>query len=238
MEDPSAAQRRRRAGRLDVSWLHAWAADVRHDRDPQPRRNRRTESRSCATSPIWIKSSRGEDPLAQTPGDPFYDAKAMWRTCARPVAGYTVRSSTRDDRTAIDALILREWGAMSWLPTAKALWLADHPGFWRCVGDAIIGLVTYRLLSDSCEVLVLNSWSRAWASAARCRTRWRPLQVESGKARLTVVTTNDTLLRLYQRYGMHMAALRSSAVERSRSSRGFRSRGSTVFRSAMKSSWN
>ena len=133
-------------------------------------------------------------------------------------AGYTVRASTRDDRAEIDALILREWGSNVMVANGESFVPADHPGFLAVRGDAIIGLVTYRLLSDSCEVLVLNSLEpgvgigRALLDAVATAAR------ESGKARLTVVTTNDNLpaLRLYQRYGMRMATLRSGAVERSR----------------------
>ena len=85
-------------------------------------------------------------------------------------------------------------------------------------GAAIVGVITYRLLPDACEVLVLNSLEpglgigRALLDAVAVAAR------EAGKARLALVTTNDNLpaLRLYQRYGMRMAVLRPGAVERSR----------------------
>ena len=161
---------------------------------------------------------RGEDPLGQAPGDPFYDASHVDNVHKARAAGYTVRASTRDDRAAIDALILREWGSNVMVANGESFVPADHPGFLAVRGAAIVGVITYRLLPDACEVLVLNSLEpglgigRALLDAVAVAAR------EAGKARLTLVTANDNLpaLRLYQRYGMRMAVLRPGAVERSR----------------------
>jgi glyoxylase-like metal-dependent hydrolase (beta-lactamase superfamily II)/GNAT superfamily N-acetyltransferase len=166
--------------------------------------------------------SRGED-LAEAggsvaEGNPFYDASHLDNVAKARARRVTVRATTAADRPAIDALLQREWGSSVMVVNGERLLPADFPGFLALRDDGIVGLVTYRLLPDACEVLVLNSLEPGHGIGRRLLDAVATVARAAAKSHLTVVTTNDNLpaLRLYQRYGMHMAALRPGAVDRSR----------------------
>jgi len=92
------------------------------------------------------------------------------------------------------------------------------PGFVAVRQTRRVGLATYVLDDDQCELLTLNSIVenigvgtalieavKAAARAEHCRRLW-------------LVTTNDNLaaLRFYQKRGLHLLAVHRDAVEHSR----------------------
>ena len=92
------------------------------------------------------------------------------------------------------------------------------PGFAARLGDEMIGLVTYHVDGDACEIVTIDSRRpqigvggallRAVARAAR----------QAGCRRLWLITTNDNLdaLRFYQRRGMRLVRVTPGAIDESR----------------------
>jgi ribosomal protein S18 acetylase RimI-like enzyme len=91
----------------------------------------------------------------------------------------------------------------------------DLPGLVAEVDGERMGLLTYRLDGEGCEIAVLLATTRrsgvgtALIDALRGRV---------GRQSLWVVTTNDNVdaLRFYQRRGFRLRALRAGAVDDSR----------------------
>jgi len=90
-----------------------------------------------------------------------------------------------------------------------------HPSFMAVEGGRVVGVVTYVVDGDACEVLTLHAdpprrgVGTALIEAVVAETRCR---------RLWLITTNDNTdaLRFYQRRGFRLAELHRGAVDRSR----------------------
>lgn len=85
-------------------------------------------------------------------------------------------------------------------------------------GEALVGLVSFCIEGDSCEVVTLDTSvsgkgiGTALLSAAEAAAR------AAGCQRLWLITTNDNLpaLRFYQRHGWRLCALHANALAESR----------------------
>jgi Acetyltransferase (GNAT) family len=88
------------------------------------------------------------------------------------------------------------------------------PGFVARVGRAPVGLVTYHVSGDECEVVTINGPGVGAALLAAVVAHARRL----GCRRVWLVTTNDNTraLRFYQRHGWDLVALHRDAVTAAR----------------------
>ncbi len=112
-------------------------------------------------------------------------------------------------------LIADQWGSTRMVSRGQAYDMTTFPGFVAVLDDQRVGLVTYRLDGDECEIMSLDSLvkSRGVGSAlldAVCR-----VAQAAGCRCLVLITTNDNThaLRFYQRRGWRLAALRVGAVD-------------------------
>lgn len=85
-------------------------------------------------------------------------------------------------------------------------------------GGEKVGLVTYHLEGDACEIVTLDSDLPGQGVGTALVRAVRQFARDEGCRRLWLVTTNDNLeaLRFYQKRGFKLAALRPNALERSR----------------------
>ena len=120
------------------------------------------------------------------------------------------------DRAFAADLLDRELGGAAQTRRGETLNALDMPGLVAEDDGREVGLLSYRLDGDDCELFALVAATRAAgigtalvdalvARAAGCRRIW-------------VVTTNDNLraLRFYQRRGFSLCALRPGAVDDTR----------------------
>lgn len=133
------------------------------------------------------------------------------------LAGVRVLSGRANDRVAVEAF-LREHGSLRVARRGELLDSLDKPAFLAWAGDLLVGVATYVVDGEACELLTLHAQNQfagvgtalveAVVSAAR----------EAGCRCLWVVTTNDNVdaLRFYQRRGFRLTQLRPGAVDTSR----------------------
>lgn len=90
------------------------------------------------------------------------------------------------------------------------------PGFVAERGRRPIGLVTYKLENDECELAFIASFERHRGVGTALLDAL--LQAARGCERIWLVTTNDNLeaLRFYQRRGFVLSTLRPGAVDEAR----------------------
>ncbi len=93
-----------------------------------------------------------------------------------------------------------------------------HPGFFAHVDGELAGLITYRLDSDSCEILTLNSQLPGQGVGSALIDAVRQAARSANCRRLWLMTTNDNLnaIGFYQKRGFHIAAVYPGAVDRAR----------------------
>lgn len=96
-------------------------------------------------------------------------------------------------------------------PTDHAMLIAEESG-------ERVGLLTYVVDGDACEILTLGA-TRPWSGTGTALVEAvRRVAREQGCRRLWVVTTNDNVdaLRFYQRRGFRLDTLRPGAVDEAR----------------------
>jgi len=128
-----------------------------------------------------------------------------------------VLAGRADDRGAVEAF-LGEHGSLRVARRGELLDSLDHPAFLAWAGDLLVGVATYVVDGDTCELLTLHVQSQfAGVGTALVEAVVRAAR-EAGCGRLWVVTTNDNVdaLRFYQRRGFRLAQLRPGAVDLSR----------------------
>ena len=81
-----------------------------------------------------------------------------------------------------------------------------------------IGLATYRIEGDECELVTLHSRVEGAGAGSALVEAVAAAARAAGCRRLYLITTNDNMraLRFYQRHGLRLSALRPGAVDEAR----------------------
>jgi ribosomal protein S18 acetylase RimI-like enzyme len=92
---------------------------------------------------------------------------------------------------------------------------AELPGFLALRDGEAVGLVTYQIVGDACEIVLIDSGIKHVGIGTALTQAVKTMAQQRGCTRLWLVTTNDNLgaLRFYQRRGFVLVALRSNAME-------------------------
>lgn len=122
------------------------------------------------------------------------------------------------NRAAVNAFIRRQWFTTQMAVHGQRFDLGIADGWVAREGDALIGLITYRVSGGEMEILSLDSLlenrgvGTALLDMTLCKAR------RDGLSRVVLFTTNDNLhaLRFYQKRGFDMIMIHRDAVERAR----------------------
>ncbi|MGA9398616.1 MAG: GNAT family N-acetyltransferase [Anaerolineaceae bacterium] len=133
-------------------------------------------------------------------------------------ASFEIKSLDSAERHWVDSFIANRWSAETIVVHGSVYRPAELPGFAACIDQTPIGLVTYNIEGNACEVVSLDSLRPRLGIGyalldAVVTTAW-----QGGCSRAWLVTTNDNTLamRFYQRYGFVFSSIRLNAVAESR----------------------
>ena len=95
---------------------------------------------------------------------------------------------------------------------------ATLPGFVAQEADEPVGLLTYRVDGDDCEVVTIDAFRQGAGVGTALVAAAAEAARAAGCRRVWLITTNDNLraLRFYQRRGFRLVALHPNALARSR----------------------
>lgn len=131
---------------------------------------------------------------------------------------FQIRPLNKEDRNWVACLIKEHWGSIKIVSRGK-LYDADVlPGFVAVKEDKPIGLVTYRIDDDECEIVTLDSLVEGIGVGSSLMAAVKDVAVAAKCKRLWLITTNDNLsaLRFYQKRGFCLVAVHPNALEQSR----------------------
>ena len=130
----------------------------------------------------------------------------------------SMRALEPSDRETVAALMIEQWGADLILVHDEQFVPSELPGFVALDGEKWLGLVTYRIDGDQCEIITLNSFDMGKGIGSALIEAVAQAARAAGCRRLWLITTNDNLeaLRFYQRRGMALVAVHRDAVTRAR----------------------
>jgi GNAT superfamily N-acetyltransferase len=123
-----------------------------------------------------------------------------------------------DNRHWVDEFIANRWSAQTIVVHGKEYHPAELPGFSACIDKTPIGLVTYIIKGDECEVISLDSLRPRLGIGYALLDAVLAIAWQAGCRRIFLTTTNDntSAMRFYQRYGFFFSAIRRDAVAESR----------------------
>ncbi len=111
------------------------------------------------------------------------------------------------------------WGAEFVVTRGRKVFASDVEGFYaEDVNGLKVGLLTYEMIGDQCEVVTLDSFTKFSGIGTMLMDRVKQKAVTLGCKRLWLITTNDNLdaIRFYQRRGFTIAAIHVNSLENSR----------------------
>ena len=126
-------------------------------------------------------------------------------------------SSGSEHRAALEAFFT-EFNALRIARRGTLVDSMAHPAVLAFSTGQLVGVATYVVDEDSCELLTLHAVTRLVGVGTALLSAVQAAARDAGCRRLWVVTTNDNLeaLRFYQRRGFRLTLLRPGAVDRSR----------------------
>ena len=128
-----------------------------------------------------------------------------------------VRPLASGERAWARSILTQSWGRAV-VRRGEVLDPTTLPGFVAELDGQLAGLLMYDVRDDECEVVTINASVEGRGVGRALLDAVRDEALRRGCGRLWLVTTNDNLraLRIYQRFGLRLAALRPGAVDDSR----------------------
>jgi GNAT superfamily N-acetyltransferase len=133
-------------------------------------------------------------------------------------SAFAIRPLVDDDRQWV-ARVLREYWHSTEIVTRGRAHRADClPGFVAEVERQPVGLLTYRIAADQCEIVSLNSLREGLGIGSALLDAVRDAARDASCRRMWLITTNDNLaaLRFYQKRAWQLVAIHRGALDESR----------------------
>ena len=116
------------------------------------------------------------------------------------------------------ALLTASWGATVVVSRGQRHDAAQLPGFVALEGETPVGLATYHIAGDDCELVTIDSTRAGAGIGTALIAAVRDAAIPAGCRRVWLITTNDNVeaLRFYQRRGFLLVAVHRDAVTEAR----------------------
>jgi len=134
------------------------------------------------------------------------------------LSNFHIRPVDSDDKDWIGGLITERWGAEFIVAHGEVYHCQNLPGFIAVQKEERVGLVTYTIVGDSCEIVSLDSLRPCIGIGTGLLEAVKAAALESQCKRLWLVTTNDNLnaLRLYQKRGFVLVTIHRNSLQATR----------------------
>lgn len=121
-------------------------------------------------------------------------------------------------RSFIKAFIAGKWGSSISISKGRVFDTVDLPGFICINDDKVIGLITYFIDDQGCEIVTLNSEQEGQGLAQALINCVIQRAKANGCKRLWLITSNDNshAIRYYQRRGFEWIAFYKDAMTEAR----------------------
>ncbi|MFL0269353.1 GNAT family N-acetyltransferase [Candidatus Clostridium radicumherbarum] len=123
-----------------------------------------------------------------------------------------------NNRKQINAFITEHWFSTKMIIRGEIVDMTKVDGIIAMNGDEIVGLLTYVMHDDTCEITSLDSLQEGNGIGTNLVNKVINIAKEKKCNRIIVVTTNDNInaIRFYQKRGFDMTRLYHNALDISR----------------------
>lgn len=129
-----------------------------------------------------------------------------------------IRLLADGDRPWTQQFIIKHWGDSIMITPGGTYYPHMLPGFVASCGEEQVGLLTYAIKEDNCEIVTLDSTKPGIGVGTRLIEAVKQAARDAHCKRLWLITTNDNLnaLRFYQKRGFSLVAVHRNAVDAAR----------------------
>lgn len=129
-----------------------------------------------------------------------------------------IRKLDQNDNPWVEYFLTEFWHSAKVVTRGRVHAADQLPGFIAQQGAKRVGLITYQIQDDGCEIVTLNSLAEHLGIGSALVGAVRNVATSSKCRRLWLITTNDNLaaLRFYQKRGFSMVRVYPNALEHSR----------------------
>jgi predicted acetyltransferase len=130
----------------------------------------------------------------------------------------TLTPITTNDHDWITHFAKERWGADLIVGHDATYQISHLPGFVARTRGEAVGLVTYHVQNEACEIVSIDSIRPGLGIGTLLLNAVKKIAHQQGCKRLWLITTNDNLnaLRFYQKRGFVLVAVHSNAIEQAR----------------------
>ncbi len=125
---------------------------------------------------------------------------------------------SEEHRAQVRQLLCERWGSARIVSRGRLHQADQLPGFIAVEERALLGLATYHVDDDACELVSLDALRQRRCIGRALVERVCDMATQAGCWRLWLITTNDNLgaLAFYQKLGFELVQLHRGALEASR----------------------
>ena len=128
---------------------------------------------------------------------------------------YEIVSLEEKDRKKVNTILINEWEATDIIIRGKVIDGTKLNGFIALKNNEIIGLITYMLEANECEICSLNSFIENKGVGTALINKVKEYAKENKCGRIKLITTNDNIrgLEFYQKRGFTFSELYKNSIE-------------------------
>lgn len=129
-----------------------------------------------------------------------------------------IKTISIENRAQINEFIIAHWFSTDMVIRGEIFDMTILDGYATYENEKIIGLLTYRLEDNECEIMSLDSIKEKQGIGTALLSKVIEIAKENKCEKIKLITTNDNInaIRFYQKRGFDMAKLYSNAVDLSR----------------------
>ena len=129
-----------------------------------------------------------------------------------------IRPLNKGDHALVAPFLEEHWGSTKQVSRGRIHHADDLPGFIAMQADSPVGLMTYRINGNECEIVTLNSIVEEVGIGTALLDAVKDVAADAECKRLWLITTKENMVALhfYQKRGFLLVAVYPNAVEQSR----------------------
>lgn len=129
-----------------------------------------------------------------------------------------IKKVSENDRAWVRAFTIEQWNGDIIISHGETFYPHTLEGFYAVDGATRIGLITFYLAGDECEIVSLNSLRQNSGVGTALIKATEAVARQHNCTRLWLVTSNDNLnaLRFYQKYGFELVRIYRHAITEAR----------------------
>ena len=131
---------------------------------------------------------------------------------------YKIREISEENRVKVNKILIEEWKETNIVTRGKIIDGTKLNGFVAVQDKEIIGLITYQIENNQCEIISLNSFIENKGIGTELIEKVKNNAIKNKCERIFLITTNDNIraIKFYQKRGFVFSNIYINSMKESR----------------------